>query len=83
VIQRRQSADCESGPIIWFVNLNLQPRDVLAWVATIAAAVTGGKYLVEGFSLLHSFALTQNGVATLLTTAVTLLVAITIGVWRK
>ena len=64
-------------------KLKLQPRDVLAWTATLAAAITGGKYLVEGFVLLHSFAPTQNGVATLLTTTVTLLVAITIGVWRK
>jgi uncharacterized membrane protein required for colicin V production len=61
----------------------LQPRDILAWAGAVAATVTAGKYVVEGLSLLYEFALTQSGVAALLTTMVTLLVAIAIGVWRK
>lgn len=63
--------------------MKLQPRDVLAWVGALAATVTGGKYVVEGISFLYGFALTPSGVAALLTAIVTLLVVITVGVWRK
>ena len=60
-----------------------QSRDVLAWIGAISAAITGGKYAAVGLQYLYNAALTQVGVAAILTSIVPLLIIIAVGVWRK
>jgi uncharacterized membrane protein required for colicin V production len=65
------------------MNLFLQTRDVLAWIGAIAAVVTAAKYVVAVLQHVHGLAMTQRGIAGILTVIVTLLIIIAIGVWRR